>query len=386
VPRELALGVLADDLTGALASAARLAEGGWRPRVVWKETAPAAAERAVVVDMRTRDYGVDPCRLARSWARHLEALGCAWIELRIDSTLRGQPAAELAGVRSVMRQERRVLAVPAFPEAGRTVVGGRLRAPVALPGGDDDVARVLLGGAGRAATVPAELVDDGAEAVAGAIMASDADCVVADGTCEAHLRTLAQAARLVTQRGHALLSVSPGAWLRYWPAPPPAPFVLVVLSSATASNRRQLTELARRRPVVVLAARDVVGAGLGDALAGEADTVVVETISHDVVDPATAWLQSSLAARAAGTVLTEALVAGATCGGLVVGGGQTASAVMDVLGAGHLLPSGELAPLCPVARVAEGTWAGLPVVTKGGLVGERDTLAQLVDALWKELT
>lgn len=386
MPRKLGMGVLADDLTGALASAARLAEGGWHPRVIWRETPLAATEQAVVVDMRTRDYGADPANRAGSWARHLNALGCGWTELRIDSTLRGTPAAELAAVRAVLRFPTRVLVVPAFPEAGRVVRDGRLRASVRLPG-DDDVARVLFG---RSMTVlGVELIDRGPQAVAAAIAGANTDGVVADGTCEAHLRCVAEAAQVLAGDGLGLLSVSPGAWLRYLPAPAVSSYALVVLSSATATNQEQLDELRRRRPVTVAAAGDVVTGRVEPAeLFGPVGTptVVLETISEAVSDPVAAWLQSSLAARAAEALLVDGLARGVACVGIVVGGGQTASAVMDMLGAGHLVTSGEVAPLCPLARVAEGTWAGLRVITKGGLVGDADTLTLLVDTLWKELT
>jgi uncharacterized protein YgbK (DUF1537 family) len=72
------------------------------------------------------------------------------------------------------------------------------------------------------------------------------------------------------------------------------------------------------------------------------------------------------------------------CGGVVVGGGATGSALMDALGIAELVADGEVAPLCPHATVATGHWAGLPVITKGGLVGGPDTLTLLVDTLAKE--
>jgi hypothetical protein len=69
------------------------------------------------------------------------------------------------------------------------------------------------------------------------------------------------------------------------------------------------------------------------------------------------------------------------CGGIVVGGGATGSALMDALGIGELVAHGEVAPLCPRATVASGHWAGLPVITKGGLVGNPETLTHLVGTL-----
>jgi uncharacterized protein YgbK (DUF1537 family) len=61
-----------------------------------------------------------------------------------------------------------------------------------------------------------------------------------------------------------------------------------------------------------------------------------------------------------------------------------ASRLVDALGADRLGVAGEVAPLCPRGTLHGGPWSGLPVVTKGGLVGEDATLDALVENLWKE--
>jgi uncharacterized protein YgbK (DUF1537 family) len=116
-----------------------------------------------------------------------------------------------------------------------------------------------------------------------------------------------------------------------------------------------------------------------------ADVVAVETLSRRPADAAEAWLCSTLAAKAAGHVLEDAAVHEAACAGIVAGGGATGSALMDALGAAILSAEGEVCPLCPRAPVNGGEWSGVPVITKGGLVGERGTLARLVETLRKEI-
>jgi D-threonate/D-erythronate kinase len=389
----LPVGVLADDLTGALASAGLLREAGLRAVVQWRQREPAAGATALVVDMRTRDYGTDPATRAASWAAHLRALRCRRIELRIDSTLRGSPAAELAGALDGLgRDDPWVLAVPAFPSAGRTVRDGALHASeVDPPIIGRAIAPVLFGRPERVAVLGLEIVERGPKAVVDAIREARTSWFLADSTGEEHLATLAEAAELlltdVTDRARGLLTVSPGAWLRYHRPPLPHPYPLVVLSSATTTNAAQLATLRRNRPTQVLAAREV--------LTGEAEVdwpavrrddaaVVVETISQPADDPAQAWVLSTLAARAAARVVEDGAHRDLVCGGIVVGGGATGSALMDALGIGELVADGEVAPLCPRATVAAGDWAGLPVITKGGLVGGPDTLTQLVDTLGAE--
>lgn len=383
----LPVGVLADDLTGALASAAVLREAGLRPVVQWRQQAPPVGATALVVDMRTRDYGSDPGRRAESWAAHLRSLRCRRIELRVDSTLRGSPAAELAGaLAGAALDDPWVLAVPAFPAAGRTVVDGLLQAPdLDPPVLDRRVAPLLFADAGSAGLIGTATVDAGAAAVLDAMRTAGTRRFIADASSDVHLRTLAEAAdRLAAQDGCDLLTVSPGAWLRYHRPVQPTPYVLVVLSSNTTTNVEQLAELRRSHATTVLHAWALLGGQASpdwEAVRTGGHVLVVETVSRPAGDAAEAWLLSTLAARAAGYLVDDGAHQNMVCAGIVVGGGQTGSALMDVLGAGHLLADGEVAPLCPRATVGDGDWAGLPIITKGGLVGDRGTLTALVDTL-----
>jgi PAS domain-containing protein len=87
---------------------------------------------------------------------------------------------------------------------------------------------------------------------------------------------------------------------------------------------------------------------------------------------------------AAAALLGRAHERGLRCRGVVASGGHMASRLVDALGADRLGVAGEVAPLCPRGTVQGGPWSGLPVVTKGGLVGEDATLDALVENLWKE--
>ena len=400
----LEVAVLADDLTGALASAARLREHGLHPAVQWRQEAGPPGTDAVVVDMRTRDRGSDPRARARAWAVFLRAQGCRRYEQRLDSTLRGDPAAELAGLLDgAGLADPWVLAVPAFPDAGRVTRAGRQ----VLTGGAGcraarsvDVAGRVFPGGGAVPVGLAE-VEAGPEAVAAAIRSAagrGARRFVADATSAAHLAVAAAAAALLEREGVELVTASSGAWLRWYPelAPLPDDFVLVVVSSATAQNAEQLAILAGDRPVATLSAA---GARTASVPAGPQATVVVETIGAVAAGPdqtGRPWgapdgdgqadhLALEAVAAAAG-LLERARAAGRHCRGVVVSGGHTASRLMDALGAERLWASGEVEPLCPAGLLVGGPWSGLPVVTKGGMVGAGPTLANLVTSLWKETT
>jgi D-threonate/D-erythronate kinase len=358
------IGVLADDLTGALGSAARLRRGGLEPVVVWRaEDLPDAFRpQAVVIDMRTRDAPRGPRATAAAWAQRLRALECARFEQRIDSTLRGAPADELAGLLEGARlQDAIVVAVPAWPDAGRICVGGRQRARGT--GREVEVAPALFGDARTEVLRPERLCE---RVRAGAVRR-----FVVDGERDEDLRASAEAVAALEE---PVVTASPGGWLRYHPLAARAggEFVLVVVSSNTAVNHRQLAALR--------AARDVTT--VGPAAGG---TLLVETITDSQPDDIRRDPRhADRAAAAAAALLAGAHERGLRCRGVVASGGHLASLLVDALGAQRLAVSGEVAPLCARGRVAGGPWSGLAIVTKGGLVGEDDTLTALVEDLWKE--
>jgi uncharacterized protein YgbK (DUF1537 family) len=374
------IGVLADDLTGALGSAARLRDGGVEALVVWRpEDLPEAFRpRGVVVDMRTRDAPRGPRATACEWAQRLRDLGCARFEQRIDSTLRGAPAEELAGLLDgAGLADAVVVAVPAFPDAGRVCAGGRQRA--AGTSREAEVAPALFG-AGAAA----EVVTAGA--LADRVRAGAATRFVVDGAGDDDLRAAAEAVAVLERDGVPLVTASPGGWLRHHPlaAGSRAEFVLVVLGSNTANNHVQLDALRGARGTAVVVAADG-GEPAWDALEDGGATLVVETISgsspdDDRRDPGLA----DRAADAAAALLGHAHERGLHCRGVVASGGHMASRLVDALDADRLGVAGEVAPLCPRGMLAGGPWSGLSLVTKGGLVGQDGTLTALVDDLWKE--
>jgi D-threonate/D-erythronate kinase len=357
------IGVLADDLTGALGSAARLRRGGLEPVVVWRpEDLPDAFNpRAVVVDMRTRDSPAGPRATAREWAQRLRERGCARYEQRIDSTLRGEPAEELAGLlEGAQLGGAVVVAVPAWPDAGRVCVGGRQRARGTTR--EIEVAPALFG------EEPAEVV--GTQALVERVRAGAVRRFVVDGESDEDLRACAEAVGALEE---PVVTASPGGWLQYHPmaARAGAEFVLVVLSSNTELNHRQLDTLREGRPVA--------------HTSDHGGTVLIETIAQSHPDdihrdPRHADAAASDAAR----LLADAQERGLRCRGVVASGGHLASLLVDALGAQRLSVSGEVAPLCARGTIAGGPWSGLTLVTKGGLVGDDDTLAALVEDLWKE--
>jgi uncharacterized protein YgbK (DUF1537 family) len=379
--------VLADDLTGALTSATRLRERGFGVRVVWDaaQLDTGGGLDAVVVDLRSRDLPSGHHEYARRWTRLLADAGFGRFECRMDSTLCGHTREEVQGILDEIEDRTPiVMAVPAFPEAGRVTRRGIQHIDNASSGthSEVDVGPALFGSAPRT-RVDETTIDAGPRAVADAVLATRGltgpSFVLVDSWLDEHLAIAGAAAQLLVEAGLTLVTVSPGAWLSHFPAYESREVALVVVASPTAENRAQQTELIRRPGAVLLQPRDVLADAPGwtDALKQNA-TVVLSTIGETPAADRPLGLASE-AAQATFAVLTEIGHRGLRCRTLVVTGGHVAGQVADCLGALTLVPVDQVGPMCSRARVCGGAWDGLLMVTKGGQMGDLDTLATLAN-------
>lgn len=118
---------IADDLTGALEIGAKFADQGLPATIVTDlRSLPRCACSVLVVDTETRHLSAaEAAARTREVASFARELSLRLIYKKTDSTLRGNIAAEFGAIQSVF-PERRIVYVPAYPDMGRTVKGGRL--------------------------------------------------------------------------------------------------------------------------------------------------------------------------------------------------------------------------------------------------------------------
>ncbi|MGW9432923.1 four-carbon acid sugar kinase family protein, partial [Streptomyces decoyicus] len=123
--------VIADDLTGSNATGALYARLGLRAVTVGALTqVERYADRVDVLVINTASRHWSPARAHAAVRAAAETAGGApLIVKRVDTTLRGNPGSELDAVVDVLAAREpsariRTLAVPAFPDAGRSTVGG----------------------------------------------------------------------------------------------------------------------------------------------------------------------------------------------------------------------------------------------------------------------
>ena len=123
--------ILADDLTGAADAASPFARRGLRTAVGWGAVSNADRDDASVFSFDTDTRRASAAAAAaqqRTATLGLLAPGDALYK-KIDSTLRGQPAAEIAALCAMLRGLSRAaygVFAPANPAMGRTTVGGHV--------------------------------------------------------------------------------------------------------------------------------------------------------------------------------------------------------------------------------------------------------------------
>ncbi len=298
--------IVADDLTGAADCGAACALHGLDTVVVLDDSRGVPNAEVLAFDANTRS--MDAPSAAAETARIVRSHPASLVYKKIDSTLRGHVATEIAAAldayRSTGHPDAVAIVAPAFPSMGRTTKGGRvyLRG-VPLENGD-------LTGLLDAQT------DEDLRAIAKQWKARDVLWVGSAGLMSALMSGLEKPARPAMQRVNG-----------------PIIFAVGSLSERSREQVEALKEAGFENDLI---------------LVGEPEALASEVARHESI------------------------------GGLVLTGGDTARAVLRALGVASLRFAGEVETGVPIL-VAEGS--GLPVVTKAGDFGDRETLVRCGAAL-----
>ncbi|TNM69740.1 four-carbon acid sugar kinase family protein [Streptomyces sp. NP160] len=433
------VGVVADDLTGAADTAVQFVASGWAavldlpggssPGSSSPGGGPADAPDGVLaVSTDARALGEGARAVTAAAVRGLRERGAAHLYLKVDSTLRGSVAAQVAGALDAWdsgdaRGGRAVAVVcPAYPAMGRTVVDG-----VALvdgrrleegPAGRDPVTPVatsvlgeLLPGAvhlGRPGTGPSERA--GRALLDAVLAASGGDTgvrvVTVDAADDADLAVVAAA---VAAGGPALVPVGSaglaGALARCWPR----------TSAPTAESSRPPHAAVRSAGavlVLVSSLHDVAREQADVLRGGWSGSVTHLAPTHaDLADDAARarWLATAdrpprpdllvltappepagaAAAPGVATALADAVAAlhgREPLRAVVAVGGDGAEALVRRWAATGLSVAGALAEGVPHGVLIGGVSDGLPLATKAGGFGAPGTLLDVVQRLSQKHT
>ena len=338
--------LLADDLTGALDSAARFVPLYGPIPVSWKRSTETAA---AAYTSETRE-AADPGPGIARWAPYLR--GANLVFKKIDSLLRGHVAAEIVACLRHGGFANAIIA-PAFPFQGRITSGGRQYAH----GVDVDV------------DLPTAFAHHG-------IMLShcrpgDAPSPgvsLWDAVDEADLDMIAAAGKHLP--GPVLWCGTGGL-------------------AAALAGRADVPRPALRRPILALVGSDH-PASLAQFAACPAKATMIgpdgaRAIARTVARTSITLranvptgLSREAAADLIGATFSALALAIPTPGTLMVSGGETLRRLCDALGTSHLTVLGEMQPGVPISSMEGGIWDGAMVVSKSGAFGRADFLARLM--------
>ncbi|TXN00750.1 four-carbon acid sugar kinase family protein [Methylobacterium sp. WL64] len=400
--------VLADDLTGAADCAIAFARRGYATAVTWGEEAPTPSGGLAVLAYDADSRGL-PAEAAAQ--RHAEVLDRLLepdriLFKKIDSTLRGQPAAET--VAAIACQTARAgsafgILAPAFPATGRTTVAGRIRVD-GRPLEDAEVWRrdhtypsadlaEMLGSVGiRSAVVPLETVRGPAlAAVLAGIAAAGTGVAICDAETDDDLGRIAAGAPanrpatfFIGSAGlaHALAAADiPTTGEPIRTAPGQHGTLIVVGSLATAS-RVAACKLAALKDVAYLPAspetllHDPTGRTALAARVAQVTTAGGDVLVEIAID---GTLDTILGPRLVRGLADALAPVAPQIGALAVTGGETAAALLACCGVGGIRLVDEIEP-----GVSLGLTLGqlsIPIATKAGAFGDADTLIRITERL-----
>lgn len=427
--------ILADDLTGAADCAIAFARRGLEAGVGWHasldQAAPERADDPEQAGGRVLAVDADSRRLSPGAvaARHTALLArlhspgplpAPGLIKKIDSTLRGQPVAELAATLRALRAvsgPRLAVVAPAFPGTGRTTRDGRIhldgtpleQTPLwardhSYPSAH--LPEVLRAAGLRNAALSLAVLRDEAALAAALRQALDEaldgrlEAVVCDAETPEDLDRLARASLPLAGAlfwvgsggiAAALAGVLPARDTAPVPALPRsgAGVLLVVGSVAEASRNAAARLVAEGAVTPFTVAPALLRAGPADPgwapLAAEIAGSLSQgrdTLVQIASDPAADLRQGAALAEALALLLAPA---GACMAGLFATGGETACALLTGLGVHGIRLLEEVEPGVPLG-ITRGALR-VPVMTKAGAFGHErsllNSLARLHDLLGK---
>jgi uncharacterized protein YgbK (DUF1537 family) len=376
------LAIIADDLTGAADAAAAFTQAGLSSYVLLGGATFQA--RVVAIDTDSRSLPEDAAA-QRVHAAATEAYrqGTRILYKKIDSTLRGNTAAEIAAAWRAAADRfgsALVVVAPASPLLGRTMRGGRVLVH-GVPLEQTEVWRAS--GMTGAAELSAMLALRGLKTVhslPGADLPPGTQAVVCDAESEEDLRRIALLGAAypgaVIWAGSAGLARHLPAALRLARAEQPATCrrlegpILTLVGSRSSLAREQAQALGVESFALHPVSLAVDEPGIARALSLGRDVLV--QAGEGEVD----LRRAPLLAAALGRL---AAVHAHRLSGLIATGGDIARAALEALGANGLRLLGELEP--GVALGIADAPRPLRVVTKAGAFGTRETLLRSLLAL-----
>ena len=419
--------IIADDLTGANDTGAILAQNGFSVGTVLKLEQMRDFESYNVLCVSTNSRGMSQSNayeIVKETANYFPKDDSILYSKRIDSTLRGNVGAEIDSILDYLGEDYHAVVVASFPDSGRTSVGDILlvhgvplqKTEVAKdPTSPVDTSRVTeiikkqtkhsVGYIGlekvtksssylleeltkeleqhKIVAVDAQNNRD-IEAIAACCSACGMKIVAIDpGPFTAALANQIFKRKKTENEKKILCGIGSASdltrqQLKYL-RETGGPFIVKIDTSKFFEEQSRRKEMQRVEEQIIRGAEDY-------------RVLVITTTMEkgDVLDLSKVKGAEMLSKKECATVITSTMAEvlesllhqlQTRIGGIYASGGDVAAAFCERLGISGFHVKGEVIPLAIYSQTVGGYAEGLPIITKGGLVGTEDTLVQCLDYL-----
>lgn len=427
--------IIADDLTGANATGVLLARKGYRAATFLNLDKYDNKENSEIdiVSINTDSRAV---RKEEAYARvakivkFFDSEGIILFTKRIDSTLRGNIGAETLAILDNVRKDTIAIVVPSFPSSGRICVGGYLivnQIPLEKTDVSSDPKNPIL--KSRVVNLLEEQVNEeigfielnkvlrGVESIKNALLNENKKghrIIVVDATTDEDILKIARA---VKETELNVISVDPGPFSaalaqEYMEITKTelGQKVMFTIGSISKLTRQQIDEFVLEHPTLLAevdalnliysSTREVeINLAVSNLLEGiegyEVIGVTTNSKKRDVLNLKELVKELKMSEDDISQLITDALSeitirvldqSKSLIGGLYTSGGDVTVAVCKAIEATGIEVKDEVIPLAVYGRIIGGKYNALPIITKGGLIGDEKSMIKCINYLMTKLS
>ncbi|ADU31417.1 four-carbon acid sugar kinase family protein [Evansella cellulosilytica] len=421
------IGVIADDLTGANGTGVRLTQFGFSSATIVKDAQIPTREHfeALILDTDSRycertiakQRVEEKMELLANWEATLYSK-------RIDSTLRGNIGVELDTMLDKHGKDTVAIVVPAFPDSRRIVKEDILyvnNIPLHKTGVAQDPLHPITQShvstllsqqtVNSVASIP--LYDNVDQLKQGLVRLfyQGKKVITCDAVSNNDITRIAKAMALIHEFN--IISVDPGPLTAQYAyetrnLQSEKHQLLVTIGSSTKTSSEQLSYLLNKTDAhpIYVDPNNLVGSKI--AWKREVNTAILQAESlqehslilvtthgqdHEVLDLASIAKEQKVSVTTLAKQITDALAHisySLLCNenfsfkGVFTSGGDVTASLCSISSASGIELIDEVLPLAAYGRLIEGTFNKMPIVTKGGLVGDETALLQCIHFLKKK--
>jgi len=423
------IGILADDLTGALDTGAQFSKKGFTTTVFFDAIAVQKLCNSDVLVINTYSRLCDSTeayKRVKEASEILKHIGIQMIYKKIDSVMRGNVGAEIDAVMDVFEMKAACV-VPVFPAVGRVMVDGRLllkgtlleKSEIALdilsPVSESHVPTLLRRQSRhKIGHVPLEEVCKGPEnlrAVLGNRCSNGDEILVVDAIIQNHLHTIVKA---VNRLDFPVLMVGSagiaGELTEFFNSVSQSNSkstvlcdsgILTICGSVSPTSIEQLNYAGHFpnsysltisvEDILVKNGRENLLQTMADEVSGllkQGRDVFINVGSDSSKKPGRysskrksrlgTLFENSIAIKKFLGRLANRILSKCNVSSLILIGGDTTLEICKSLNASRGILMDEIVPGMPISYLADGPYSGTPIITKSGSFGGEDVLIQAI--------